>query len=147
MEFVKVDSIKEEVEEETPLAGVQPAAVWQEEMEQKPVVEMEFVKVDSIKEEVEEETPLAGVQPAPMWQGMIEDAQLVGASNFIRLLKDEGCPVSFYWDNNGKNAVILIDFCSKAVVLKGNIYCSDGIHLNKYGLANLRAAITNKLRL
>ncbi|XP_063234921.1 uncharacterized protein LOC134537906 isoform X7 [Bacillus rossius redtenbacheri] len=68
MEFVKVDSIKEEVEEETPLAGVQPAAVWQEEMEQKPVVEMEFVKVDSIKEEVEEETPLAGVQPAPMWQ-------------------------------------------------------------------------------
>ncbi|XP_063234903.1 uncharacterized protein LOC134537899 isoform X2 [Bacillus rossius redtenbacheri] len=68
MEFVKVDSIKEEVEEETPLAGVQPAAVWQEEMEQKPVVEMEFVKVDSIKEEVEEETPLAGVQPAAVWQ-------------------------------------------------------------------------------
>ncbi|XP_063234935.1 uncharacterized protein LOC134537912 isoform X6 [Bacillus rossius redtenbacheri] len=68
MEFVKVDSIKEEVEEETPLAGVQPAAVWQEEMEQKPVVKMEFVKVDSIKEEVEEETPLAGVQPAAVWQ-------------------------------------------------------------------------------
>ncbi|XP_063234862.1 uncharacterized protein LOC134537885 isoform X2 [Bacillus rossius redtenbacheri] len=67
-EFVKVDSIKEEVEEETPLAGVQPAAVWQEEMEQKPVVEMEFVCVDSIKEEVEEETPLAGVQPAAVWQ-------------------------------------------------------------------------------
>ncbi|XP_063234898.1 uncharacterized protein LOC134537896 isoform X3 [Bacillus rossius redtenbacheri] len=70
MEFVKVDSIKEEVEEETPLAGVQPAAVWQEEMEQKPVVEMEFVKVDSIKEEVEEETPLAGVQPAAVWQAI-----------------------------------------------------------------------------
>ncbi|XP_063234865.1 uncharacterized protein LOC134537885 isoform X4 [Bacillus rossius redtenbacheri] len=70
-EFVKVDSIKEEVEEETPLAGVQPAAVWQEEMEQKPVVEMEFVCVDSIKEEVEEETPLAGVQPAAVWQDVI----------------------------------------------------------------------------
>ncbi|XP_063234918.1 uncharacterized protein LOC134537906 isoform X5 [Bacillus rossius redtenbacheri] len=85
MEFVKVDSIKEEVEEETPLAGVQPAAVWQEEMEQKPVVEMEFVKVDSIKEEVEEETPLAGVQPAPMWQAVYNPA--VGTRHLAGLFR------------------------------------------------------------
>ncbi|XP_063234890.1 uncharacterized protein LOC134537894 isoform X3 [Bacillus rossius redtenbacheri] len=94
MEFVKVDSIKEEVEEETPLAGVQPAAVWQEEMEQKPVVEMEFVKVDSIKEEVEEETPLAGVQPAAVWQAgdnpAVETSSLAGASRTRASYSGEG---------------------------------------------------------